>query len=131
MITEWDMYLLTRLDHIHQALIPFIVLSVFAAFIVAGIGLLMRCQERDVHGTHDETIQQGEKMHRVYLPVALLFLLIMTCVKVAIPTTKEMAAIKVIPAMANNENLKGLGKDLVEVARDWVKELKPKPKLVK
>lgn len=50
------------------------------------------------------------------------------------PSTKQMAAIFVIPRIANSEavsELGDLGKDLVGLAKEWVEEIRPKNKETK
>lgn len=42
-----------------------------------------------------------------------------------VPTTKEMAAIVVIPRVANSESVQGLGEGVVDLAKAWMAELKP------
>lgn len=42
-----------------------------------------------------------------------------------VPTTKEMAAIIVIPKLANSETVKELGDGVVTLAKEWIEELKP------
>lgn len=42
------------------------------------------------------------------------------------PSTKEMCAIKVIPVIANNEGVQELPNKVVELANEWMEELKPK-----
>lgn len=46
------------------------------------------------------------------------------------PTSQEAAAIKIIPRIANNEDVQGVGTELVTLAKDWLHELKPKGKTV-
>lgn len=43
-----------------------------------------------------------------------------------IPTTEEMCAIAVIPKIANSESVQDVGQSIVELAKDWMAELKPK-----
>lgn len=46
-----------------------------------------------------------------------------------LPSTKQMAAIVVIPRIANSETvleLGDLGKDLIVLAKEWVEEIQPK-----
>ena len=48
-----------------------------------------------------------------------------------VPSTKQMAAIVVIPRIANSETvseLGDLGKDLIVLAKEWVEEMKPSAK---
>lgn len=41
------------------------------------------------------------------------------------PTTKEAAAIVVIPKIANSETVQGLGTNLVQLANEWLVEFRP------
>ena len=44
---------------------------------------------------------------------------------VFVPSTKQMAAIIVIPKIANSQEVKDLGTGIVELAKKWIVELKP------
>lgn len=48
------------------------------------------------------------------------------------PSTKQMAAIIILPKMVNevqaNEQLKQIPKDLIGLTREWIEELRPKVK---
>lgn len=48
------------------------------------------------------------------------------CIMFFIPTTKEYCAIKVIPAIANNQQVQELPNKVIELANEWMEELKPK-----
>ena len=54
------------------------------------------------------------------------FACIATCVFV--PSTKEMAAIYVVPKIANSQTVKELGDGVVTLAREWLEELRPAKK---
>lgn len=43
-----------------------------------------------------------------------------------IPNTKEICAIKVLPAIINNEDVQELPNKVVDLANEWLNELKPK-----
>lgn len=45
-----------------------------------------------------------------------------------VPTTKEIAAIIVIPRLANSLTVKELGDDVVTLAKEWLEELRPNKK---
>ena len=51
---------------------------------------------------------------------------IATCVFV--PSTREMAAIYVVPKIANSQTVKDLGEGVVTLAREWLEELRPAKK---
>ena len=44
-----------------------------------------------------------------------------------VPTTKEMCAIKLVPMIANDEQVQELPNKVVDLANEWLDELKPKP----
>jgi len=58
---------------------------------------------------------------------SLIFLLSIICVVgcVLVPTTKEMCAIKILPTIANNEQAQELPAKVVDLANEWLNELKP------
>ena len=43
-----------------------------------------------------------------------------------IPTTKQMCAIKIIPIIAKNEDMKEIPGEITKLAREWIEELSPK-----
>jgi hypothetical protein len=45
---------------------------------------------------------------------------------VFIPTTKQMAVIMVAPKVINNEQVQKLPNQVLELANEWLEELKPK-----
>lgn len=119
MITEMDMYWLTRFDHIHNFLVPIAALSLgFGMLSAIGYVVTFDCEEvpplRNKAGWASFSL----------LSMSLLVGLVMTF----LPTTNEYAAMKVIPAIANNTEVQGLGNDIVDLAKEWVRELKPKSK---
>jgi hypothetical protein len=44
---------------------------------------------------------------------------------ILIPKTSEAAAMIVVPAIANNEDIHEIGESLVDLAKEWVIELSP------
>ena len=60
-----------------------------------------------------------------YLKGFILPLCLSIATLVFVPTTKDMAAILVIPAVANNEDVQEISQDLVNLAKDWIKEKSP------
>lgn len=107
MITTTQMYWLVILDNIVGVSIGLAILS-FAAFTFAGIGAAI-----------------GELPKRpalVSMCVGLLALVTLTFV----PSTKQMAAIIVVPKIVNNEKVQTVGNQLYDLAVEWMNELRPK-----
>jgi len=89
MITSWDIYWITRLDGIHAlALSIFIIFAVISCFV--WIPLTTGDYKREI---------------KRYYKLSAAALLISSILLVMIPTTKEAAAIYLIPKIVNNEQV--------------------------
>ena len=58
---------------------------------------------------------------------AIVFLIAIT-VAIFTPNTKQMAAILIIPQIANSEKVEKIGNGLYDLAVEWMNELKPSKK---
>lgn len=111
MITENYIYWITRLDYIRAfvGVLVFVLAFLTLVFLVAGF-----------HPDHSETERTiGRRGLFITIPLLVLFLACVTLV----PTTKEMCAIKIIPAMANNEKIRGIGDRALTLTNEWLDEL--------
>ena len=62
-----------------------------------------------------------------WLPItSTVMLLFFVAVATFVPSTKMMAAILVVPKIANSEKLQTAGNKLYELAVEWMDELRPK-----
>ena len=61
----------------------------------------------------------------VVCPLAFVIGMISAATCVFVPSTKEMAAIYVIPKIASSQTVKDLGEGVVTLAREWIEELRP------
>ena len=114
MITTQQMYWLTRLDGIVITLGVFIVVGVIAAIILYIVGVTA-CD------IDDESCQKTWRIATRLLYAVSLAVVIW----IFIPTTKEMAAIIVIPKIVNNEKVQDAGNKLYDLAVEWLEALKP------
>ena len=111
MITEWQMYWITRLDNINIAATIFLVLAAIGTII--GLVLMgVRYDDND-----KDAKRWGRRVLRTSIPVALLFIF----VQMFLPTTKQMAAILVIPKIVNNKKIQELPENLLELSNEWIK----------
>ena len=119
-ITETEIYWLTRLDNIRiavgstLALWTFIVLGVTAVCIICG-GWPNSDKEKRI----------AQILRRFVIVPVWTVLLCLIVAAVLVPTTKEMCAIKAIPMIINNEQVQELPNKVLELANDWMDELKP------
>lgn len=108
------MYWITRLDYIQGFFIGMSIVVGLAAIIMLCVGLINV-------GLSEDTSERGFIVFKKLLPPVILCILA-ACM---VPDTKEFAAIKVIPAIANNEDVQGLGQEIVNLGREWLVELRP------
>ena len=108
MITETTLYWITRLDNINA----FLVLLTFLFTIAAAVFL--------VNWILPENTGDERRLGRFGFLLVIPFIFILSLGLVFLPTTKEMCAIKVIPALANNEKIQGIGDKVLTFANEWM-----------
>lgn len=114
-----EMYWLTRLDGVRDMagciLIPSTIALLFCA---VGYGVAVA-----------EDDDSAMKKIKPPLRLSIVFSVIAAAVMLFLPTMREMAAIKVVPMIANSESVKKLGDvgdNMLDLANEWLQELKPK-----
>ncbi|HIJ71136.1 MAG TPA: hypothetical protein HPP87_07210 [Planctomycetes bacterium] len=117
-ITESEMYWLTRLDALN---------NIFGAVAIIGVIVgLMTLYLVMFLGGDQEWYERNTKRALELLCLGLLLILIGCTGQCFVPTAKEMAAIKLIPAVSKNENVQELPNKVVDLANEWLDELRPK-----
>ena len=125
MITGWEIYWFTRLDPIRG-------LAGTAAIIGLVVSVLMFilypafCDIFD----YDAGKRKKSLAWTARLQIAVFSATVLCAFAHALtPTTREMAAIKVIPMIANSESMQKLGDvgdNMLDLANEWLRELRPK-----
>lgn len=116
-ITGWDIYWITRLDELDM----FFTVPAIVACLAGIMGLFVSFVANEQH----EVIlkKTGKKVAKIALPLG--FFCWAMCV--FLPSTKEMAAIIVIPKLANsklvNETIPEEAKELYDLAKGWMKNM--------
>ena len=108
MITPMQMYWLLKLDDI-------ITLFSIAAALTAVISIIVA-----VFFTLSWMDNRSEDVFPV-LAVSLVFTAVFACAWAFIPSTKQMAAIYVVPALVNNERVQNIGNKTLDVSEDLLK----------
>lgn len=125
MLTETTIYFITRLDDVK---------AVFhGTFIVSGILVIVSSFAvlvllSDVGTNPNMIIEEWKKLMKWWKSVrltCLVLFIVFSVVYALTPTTKEMAAIKVIPAIANSQDIQEIGQDFKVLAKEWLNELRP------
>lgn len=116
-VTEFEMYWLTRLDGI-----KFILQLIGAVCVAFSVILIF------VFGTINDDNNNSSKNPKMIKRMLLLVFAssILYCSAVFVPTTKEMCAIKLVPVIINNEVVQELPNKVVNLANDWIDELRSK-----
>ena len=119
MITTGFMYWLTRLDDIREIMM-----------IIGGFGAILTPFFLVVFlGPFFDDMTNGEILRRrlltVFVPLFAVATVLVAVGRAFVPSTKDMAAIVVVPRIANSETTKELGEGVVELAKQWIEELKP------
>ena len=134
-ITPSMIYWLTRLDEFGILLgIIFACVVIVAIANVVGGFIAMDAVSTDQLYNHPERLEEDKHNIKVRFRRAVkcaLAALLVCVVNSFIPSTKQAAAIIVIPKIANSEVVAEMGdtaKELVGLAKAWLIELKPQPK---
>jgi len=122
MISGWTIYWATKLDSIREFTMG---MSIGMAALLVAIGIILLTMAGD--GKSEE--KRLAKYVKSTVWKLAIIPLIGALITVTLPTTKQMAAMLIIPPVANsilsNEELKQLPNNVVSLANDWLKELKP------
>lgn len=117
-ITPALIYLITRLDAINIA-------GVFMAAIGFLLGLFLFGPICDLYLFEEkENIAKLKRAQKWLLTIGIVGTLVCTFV----PTKQEMAAIIVIPRLANSETVSEIGDGVKTLAVEWLEELRPNKK---
>ena len=124
MITTAQMYWLTRLDSIQVvtfivAFVPTIILFIWAFFKLVDFltGLEYGLTEHE----------KIEALQRVKFSILwFVFCMVLWLPLCFIPSSREMAAIIVVPKIANSEKVQQAGNKIYDLAVEWMDALKPR-----
>ena len=115
MITESTIYWITRLDELKGGVEGFGI----ALVIIFVVALIFSCLARFA-----DEIERATKFVITFSILSFLSGLFLFS-SALIPTTKEMCAIKIVPLIANDEQVQELPSKFVDLANEWFEELKP------
>ena len=112
MITESMVYWITRLDYFQEGAITIGVVLMALYVIAMFIGGCIWSEDNN------------KRPFCCIFPTFLIPLILLVG-SMFIPNTKEMCAIKVIPKIVNNEQAQELPEKIVNLANEWIEELRP------
>ena len=62
---------------------------------------------------------------KILMPILAILFVALFSVCVFLPNTKQMAAIMIVPKIANSEKVQTIGNKVYDLAVEWMEELKP------
>lgn len=128
MITPTAMYWLSRLDGIHDFSVLLTITLLFETALCFLFGNIFAREKKDFYTTEEEAAGYrrigGRLLSCAKWCVAAWIVSVSSLL--FLPTTKEMAAIIVVPRIANSETVQQLGDGIVNLAQEWMRELAPK-----
>lgn len=109
MITTTQMYWLVTLDSIVHMSFALAILMALVSVCAVGVA----CDVKELF----------------WLPLVTIGMFFLSVVTVTfVPTSKQAAAIIIVPKIVNNEKVQTVGNQLYDLAIDWMRELRPPKK---
>lgn len=121
-MTSWDIYWLTRMDYLQQLMF---ILAIILGVLSLVAGIIFVAAKAESYDEESEGVNISKKIMTISIPATLVLMSIASL----LPSTKELAAIIIIPKIANaietNQQIKKIPENLITLANDWIKELGP------
>ena len=117
-MNAWTIYWILQLDSIREG---FMILTAIFGVLVGVLALFGTIQRADCYGDDDPAIALGKAKQTLAAkwakPLVALFVLTLF-----IPTTKTVAAMVVLPAIANNETIRKESGELYDLAKQALRD---------
>ena len=123
MITKSQMYWMTRLDGIHDCMILFFLFTIFS---VVGVVVSYAISFASEATEERDVFNMSLKIRKICGWIFFVCLSVDILVEIFVPTTKEMAAIYIVPKIVNSEKIRNVGNQVYELAVQWMEEQKTK-----
>ena len=111
-ISPWTLYWILQLDSIKAAVVALAITTSLATLFLGVIGLDSSERER----------ARGETMHRFAIRLAIVAVPL-TLLTAFLPSSRTMAAVVLIPAIANNETIQREASDLYRLAKQAIERV--------
>ena len=132
-MTESMIYWITRLDGIHGFCYGIQTIAVISTVIGVFVALVALCiKVSSEAGGYDDDVRFASGICKIACKVwisAFCIAIMCSLARTFTPTTKEMIAIKVIPQIADANNIgkiKDISKDMLDITSDWLKDMRKK-----
>ena len=113
-ITPMQMYWLTKLDDIIGLHIGLLIISAVWTLVYGARWM-----------NSDSDIERSPTAPHKMCAYGLVITILISVVLTFTPSTKQMAAIMIVPKIANSEKVQTIGNKVYDLAVEWMEELKP------
>ena len=128
-MSTMQLYLLLKLD----AVIGFIGTIVFFGFVLGAAGGLLYLVTKGIYMCEADKDSKDareclalSKLAKPFFLIVLPVTLFMYSIKIAIPSTKEMAVLLVVPKIVNSKSVQQIPQKILSLSEEWLEELRPK-----
>ena len=139
MITPSMVYWMTRCDSVRKFFLHNDGMGILVALLLAAAFVAFLPAMFAGHGPYDlfsgSSDEEYEKKKKACLKISkvsfylasllIVLIFVFNVIGSFVPTTKEMCAIAVIPRIANSQSVQEIGQGIVDLAKDWLDELRP------
>ncbi len=125
MITPTQMYWLVKLDDMRHALRSIAALPISLVIVLVILMAIVFVQHADEDSDTKAKVLNDLRRGVVWCLSMLLVVVALDVFRSFIPSTRQMAAIIVVPKIANSEKIQIAGNKLYEIAVEWMDELRP------
>lgn len=115
-LTIMQLYWIIKLD-VFQGLATGLAIITGLVTMVCVMAIIICSVDKD----SKEILPTWKKVAKYFIPMFMLFLAMATF----LPTTKEMAALIVLPKIINNEKIQEIPNKVLDLGLEWLDELKP------
>ena len=126
MITPTQMYWLVKLDDMRGVITGIMWLPISVAIIIGILAIAALLASIDDPMEIKNEILEGVWKCGVWCASLIVVAVVIHIAGAFVPSTKQMAAIIVVPKIANSEKVQTVGNQLYDLAVEWMNELKPK-----
>ena len=122
MISGWTIYWITRLDSIVD------LMNKISVFLMISLGILfvlvLLLASIGMSEASKDALKSSQCLFK-HLIITLLIVCPVFIIRTFIPSSKDVAAIVIIPLIINNEKIQQIPNEVMDLGLEWLKDLKP------
>lgn len=120
-VTPSMIYWISAFDNIRNIALPIFVIGMIIGILTTLLYVVSKSLEDEDDCAKATAGVLGPVLKRLVGPVVAISLAILAFA----PSSKTLAAMYIVPAIANNEKVQDVGNRLYELSVEWLEELKP------